>query len=72
MENAITAEPVKAQTTMDVYVVLFRYGNDYWGTGCAYKTLDEAQRNASLAAGVDAWRIVKACGLPMGVNEGEV
>jgi hypothetical protein len=73
MQNdIIEAVFVEPKTTVDVFVVMNRYGDNYWSACTSWKTIEEAQLAASTTDGsVQAWKIVKVSGLPVSVNAGE-
>jgi hypothetical protein len=63
---------VKARHTAEVFVLMRRFGSNYWSAFC-YQTLPEAEAaTQQLVTGSDVWRIVKISGLPAMVAEGEV
>jgi len=74
MTDIIEAETVKAPTTADFYVVMIRYGDDYWSAYSTHRLLDEARKhgNACPTAGGEEWRIVLVRGLPIEVRNGQV
>ena len=73
MQNdIIEAVFVEPKTTVEVFVVMNRYGNDCWSAGSSWKTIEDAQRAAETTNGIiQAWKIVKVSGLPIAVNAGE-
>lgn len=75
MLDMVESETVKAPRTGDFYVVMVRYGADYWAAHSTHRELDDA-RNTGAGCdplnGQEAWRIVHVKGLPLGVPEGEV
>ena len=72
MTDVLEATHVAPKTTMDVFVVMNRYGDDYWCASATWTTLEDAQKSA-MADGVtvQAWKIVKVSGLPAEVHAGE-
>lgn len=75
MQEIIEAETVKAPTTADFYIVMVRYGDDYWAAHSTHRLLDDARKTASgcdPANGQEDWRIVLAKGLPVRVANGQV
>lgn len=72
MSDIITAEPVKVPTTVDVYVLMYRFGTDSWCASGYKGTIDELRRHAENDVFVSAWKIVKVCGLPIELKEGLV
>ena len=72
MTDVLESTLVAPKTTTEVFVVMNRYGDDYWGASTTWKTLEDAQKSA-MADGVtvQAWKIVKVSGLPVEVHAGE-
>jgi len=71
----LDAEAMKAPTTADFYIVLVRYGDDFWSAHTTHRNIDDARKTAAgcnQAAGQTAWRIVRVAGLPVSVPDGEV
>jgi len=72
MTDILEAEFVTPKTTTDVFVVMNRYGDDYWSAISTWKTLEDAQKYAMAdGAIIQAWKIVKVSGLPVGFHVGE-
>ena len=72
MTDVLDAMHVAPKTTTEVFVVMNRYGDDYWSASMTYKTLEDAQRAAQAdGVTVQAWKIVKVSGLPVDVHAGE-
>ncbi len=70
--DIIEAVFVEPKTTVEVFVVMNRYGDDYWSACTSWKTIEDAQRAAATTDGsIQAWKIVKVSGLPIAVNAGE-
>ena len=72
--DPIEAETVKAPQTADFYIVMIRYGSDYWAAHTTHRELDDARKTGAgcLGTGQEAWRIVHVKGLPVGVPDREV
>jgi len=71
----VEAETVRANRTTDVYVLMVRYGPDFWAAHMTHRDLETATKQAagvSTECGQDEWRIVCVRGLPVGVASGEV
>jgi len=66
--EAIHVSPIK---TADVFIVMKRYGADYWGATVTCPSLAEAQRFMGVGEAVTAWKIVKVSGLLVEVPPGE-
>jgi S-adenosylhomocysteine hydrolase len=71
MTDVIEAIHVAPKTTTEVFVMMNRYGDDYWSACTTYKTLEDAQRSVMTSETVQAWKIVKVSGLPVDVHAGE-
>lgn len=68
--SGLVIQPI---TGIDVYILMVRYGADYWSPLGAYRTAEEAQKaQTGQYHGVDAWRIVKVSDMPVGVPDGAV
>lgn len=75
LTQMLDAEPVKAPTTADFYIVLVRYGDDFWSAHTTHRDLDDARKTEAgcgQVAGQTAWRIVRVSGLPIRVPDDEV
>ena len=72
MTNVLEATHAAPKTTTDVFIVMNRYGDDYWSACTTWKTLEDAQRSVMTSDTVQAWKIVKVSGLPVDVHAGEV
>lgn len=75
LNELLDAEPVKAPTTADFYVLMVRYGNDFWNAHTTHRDIDDARKtgaSCSAVIGQTAWRIVRVTGLPVSVPDGEV
>jgi S-adenosylhomocysteine hydrolase len=72
MNDVLEATHVTPKTTTEVFVVMNRYGDNYWSACMTYKTLEDAQLAAQVdGVTVQAWKIVKVSGLPVDVHAGE-
>jgi hypothetical protein len=71
MTDVLEATHAAPKTTTDVFVVMNRYGDDYWSACSTWKTLEDAQRSVGTDATIQAWKIVKVSGLPVSVHDGE-
>lgn len=72
--HVVEAVTVRAPQTVDVFVLMVRYGNDYWAAHSTHCDLGAAARQAdSLSAkdGQTVWRIVSVRGLPVHAAPGE-
>ena len=70
----VEAETVRAPQTAEFFVLMVRYGNDYWAAHSTHRDLASAARQAcgvSPANGQEEWRIVRVAGLPVFVAPGE-
>ena len=70
----VEAETVRALKTADFYVLMVRYGPDYWAAHTTHRDLETATRQADSVnpgKGHDDWRIVRVAGLPIHVAAGE-
>jgi len=75
MEELIEATTVKAPAAVDYYIVMVRYGDDYWVAQSTHRLLEDARKVASgsdPANGQYDWRIVRVKGLPVKVANGQV
>lgn len=78
MEDIITATPVAAPKTATVYVLMVRYGMNFWCTHNSYEYLEDAVgttqefNERGPEPKPEAWRIVRVDNLPVRVPEGEV
>ena len=71
----VEAETVRALQTADFFVLMVRYGHDYWAAHSTHRDLEIATRQAAsvnAAHGQEEWRIVRVAGLPVFVAQGEV
>ena len=71
----VEAETVRAPQTADFFVLMVRYGHDYWSAHSTHRDLPTATRQAdsvNAAHGQEEWRIVRVAGLPIFVAQGEV
>ena len=71
----VEAETVRAPLTADFFVLMVRYGHDYWAAHTTHRDLEAAAKQAesvSAANGQEEWRIVRVAGLPVFVAPGEV
>ena len=71
MTDVLEATHVAPKTTTDVFVVMNRYGDDYWSACTTWKTLEDAQRSVGVGETIQTWKIVKVSGLPVSVHDGE-
>ncbi len=71
VNNMLEAEFATPKTTVDVFVVMNRFGDNYWCASTTYYTLEDAQRSAGVDESIQAWKIVKVSGLPVNVPAGE-
>lgn len=72
--RVVEAATVRAPQTADFYVLMVRYGHDYWAAHTTHRDLDSAARQAdsvNAANGQEEWRIVAVRGLPVYVAPGE-
>lgn len=70
----VEAEAVRAPLTADFFVLMVRYGPDYWAAHSTHRDLASAGRQAdsvNAAHGQEEWRIVAVRGLPVHVAPGE-
>lgn len=75
LDDGLDAFSVKAPTTADFFILMVRYGDDYWSAHTTHRCIDDARKTAfgcSEANGQTAWRIVRVDGLPVNVPSGEV
>lgn len=72
-DNVIWAEIVKHQTEKDVYILMLKYGADYWSPHASYDSQEELQKNITnaLSGTCTGYSILKAT-LPIDVHEGEI
>jgi hypothetical protein len=71
MTDVLEAVHVEPKATTEVFVVMYRYGDDYWSACATRRTLEDAQRSVGVNASIQAWKIVKVSGLPVNVRAGE-
>jgi len=72
--RVVEAATVRAPLTADFYVLMVRYGPDYWAAHTTHRDLATAARQAdsvNAANGQEEWRIVAVRGLPVHVAPGE-
>jgi hypothetical protein len=75
LTQMLDAEPAKAPTTTDIYILVVRYGDDFWSARSTHRNIDDARKTGAGCnheAGQTAWRIVRVTGLPVSVADGEV
>ena len=65
------ATRVQAMRTTSVFILMQRFGNDYWCPGMSFSTLEGASTAAKIGDGITAWRIVRVDNLPVSLEEGE-
>lgn len=73
-DKVIQSVAVPALRTADFFVLMVRYGPDYWAAHSTHRSAELAASQASscrLEDGHEAWRIVLVNGLPVSVADGE-
>lgn len=65
------ATRLQARRTTSVFVLMQRFGNDYWCAGQSHSTPEAASSAAKIGNGITAWRIVRVDNLPISVEDGE-
>lgn len=68
----IEAETVKISREIEVYVLMHRYGPDYWFPTGQMVTDGKPKAPLNLPDTITAWRWVKVSGLPIEVPDWEV
>lgn len=71
----VEAETVRAPRTAAFFVLMVRYGHDYWAAHTTHRDLEAAAKQAesvNAANRQEEWRIVRVAGLPVFVAPGEV
>ena len=64
----VEAETVHPPLTADFFVLMVRYGHDYWAAHSTHRDLATAARQAdsvNAENGQEEWRIVRVAGLPV-------
>lgn len=68
----LPSEAVPLERTVDRYVLMTRYGDDYWTAMQAGETMSDMRALiASLGVGVTAYRVIRVRGLPVEVPNSE-
>lgn len=72
LQNVVMPEHVSPLTERDFYVLMVRYGNDYWSALQTYVSMEQLQANleSALAGTGKVWKVIKVT-LPIAVIEGE-
>jgi hypothetical protein len=73
--RVLEAETAPASRTAELFVLLVRYGGNYWASHSSHPTKEKAAaaatHQAAYLSGGEAWRIVRVRDLPLHVAPGE-
>lgn len=75
LDRVVEAAPVSAPQTADFFVLMVRYGHDYWAAHSTHRDIATAARQADsvdIKNGHKEWRIVAVRRLPVHVAPGEL
>ena len=71
VRDLIIAETIRAPQTADFYVLMVRYGHEYWSALTTHRNPEAAAQQVKVTPHVEEWRIVRVPGLPIFVAPGE-
>lgn len=73
-DDIVASESISVPECVEVYVLMVRYGSDYWAAHSTHQDVNSARDSAGALSGSwpPVWRIVRVSGLPVDVPEGKV